>query len=75
MERSTQLEIIESHKEWDKFITEFQINSSVVIPVQCDDNKHPLSTDLCLLYVKLLGDVNDNLNEYVLPFRHTDARN
>ena len=75
MERSTQLEIIESHKEWDKFITEFQINSSVVIPVQCDDNKHPLSTDLCLLYVKLLGDVNDNLNEYVLPFRHTDAMN
>ncbi len=69
------MKIIESHKEWESFMKEFQINSSVVVPVQCDDNKHPLATNLCLIYIRLLGDVNDNTEEYILPFRHSDAIN
>ena len=64
--------IIESHEEWKKFIKEFGKYNSIVIPIQCDKNKHPLDTELCLLYVKLL---DDNLEEYVLPFRHSDAIN
>ena len=64
--------IIESHEEWKKFIKEFGKYNSIVIPIQCDKNKHPLDTELCLLYVKLL---DGNLEEYVLPFRHSDAIN
>ena len=64
--------IVESHKEWKRFIKEFQKYNSIVIPVQCDENKHPLDTELCLLYVKLL---DGGLEEYVLPFRHSDAIN
>ena len=40
--------------------------------MQCDENKHPKATNLCLLYVKML---DGDLNEYILPFRHTDAIN
>ena len=64
--------IVESHKEWENFIREFSKENSIVIPIQCDENKHPLDTKLCLLYVRLL---DGNLEEYVLPFRHSDAIN
>ena len=51
---------------------EFKISNSVVLPIQCDPNVHPIKTELCLLYVRLLdGDTK----EYVLPFRHSDAIN
>ena len=64
--------IVESHREWKKFIVEFRKQNSIVVPIQCDENKHPLDTNLCLLYVKLL---DGNIEEYVLPFRHSDAIN
>ena len=44
-----QLVIVESQKEWDEFYKDIQKQASVVVPVQCDDNKHPLATNLCLL--------------------------
>ena len=43
----------------------------MVVPIQCDDNKHPLATNLCLLYFVGL----DTTYEYILPFRHTDTKN
>ena len=64
--------IIESKKEWLSFIAEFEENNSIVIPIQCDENKHPMDTELCLLYVKSL---EYPLEEYILPFRHSDAIN
>jgi hypothetical protein len=72
MERSTQLVIVESHKEWEKFMIEFEECDSIVIPVQCDEYKHPLDTGVCLLYIRLL---DGNLEEYILPFQHTDTVN
>ena len=51
-------------------MAEFEENDSVVIPIQCDVNKHPIENDLCLLYVKILdGD------DYLLPFRHSESMN
>ena len=64
--------IVESHREWGKFIREFKKYNSIVIPIHCDENKHPIDTKLCLLYIKLL---DGDLEEYVLPFRHSDAIN
>ena len=64
--------IVETQKEWDGFLTKFKSESSVIVPVQCDDNKHPLATNLCLLYLRML---DDNTEEYILPFRHSDAIN
>ena len=64
--------IVESKKEWVSFISAFEENNSIVIPIQCDPNAHPMATELCLFYVKLL---DGSLEEYVLPFRHSDAIN
>ena len=64
--------IVESKKEWLSFIAEFEANNSIVIPIQCDENKHPMETEVCLFYIKLL---DGSLEEYVLPFRHSDAIN
>jgi len=66
------LVIVESTREWEKFITKFKMEDSVVLPIQCDDKLHPSESKLCLLYIRLL---NDNTDEYVLPFRHSDALN
>ena len=64
--------IVESRKEWLSFIADFEENNSIVIPIQCDENKHPMDTELCLFYIKLL---DYPLEEYILPFRHSDAIN
>tara|TARA_R100000656_G_scaffold121345_1_gene96250 strand:- start:63 stop:710 length:648 start_codon:yes stop_codon:yes gene_type:complete len=66
------LVIVENKKDWEKFMIEFEENNSIVIPIQCDENKHPMDTKLCLLYIKLL---DGELEEYILPFRHSDAIN
>ena len=65
------MKIVESQKEWNDFLDKFKSTSSLIVPVQCDDNKHPLATNLCLLYVVEL----DNTFEYILPFNHTDTIN
>ena len=64
--------IVESKKEWLSFIAEFEENNSIVIPIQCDPNSHPAATELCLFYVRML---DGDLEEYILPFRHSDAIN
>ena len=62
--------IIETKLEFDSFLEKYQNSSCILIPILCDVNKHPLENSLCLLYVKLLdGD------EYLLPFRHSEALN
>ena len=53
-------------------MVEFGKDNSIVIPIACDKNKHPMDTNLCLLYVKML---DGSLEEYILPFRHSDAIN
>ena len=65
------MEIIESQKEWERFLERYKTQNYIAVPVQCDDNKHPQATNLCLLY--LLG-LEDTL-EFILPFRHTDTDN
>jgi len=62
--------IIETKLEFDSFLEKYQDSSCILIPILCDVNKHPLENSLCLLYVKILdGD------EYLLPFRHSEALN
>ena len=63
--------IVESADEWGGFKKVFKKENSIILPVQCDESKHPIDSKLCLLYVKFL----DSLREYILPFRHSDAIN
>ena len=64
--------IVETSKEFGKFAKTFNKFDSIVIPIECDFNKHPKDTRLCLLYVKTMS--NDS-KEYILPFRHSDTLN
>ena len=64
--------IVETSKEFGKFGKTFNKFDSIVIPIECDFNKHPKDTRLCLLYVKTMS--NDS-KEYIQPFRHSDTIN
>ena len=66
------MEIVESNDEWNGFKKIFNKESSILLPVQCDESKHPMDSKLCILYVIFL---TDDLEEYILPFRHSDAVN
>ena len=60
--------IIETKKQFNKFIKKYNESDSIIIPILVDENLHPLNTTLSLLYVKLIGD-----NDYILSFDHTEA--
>ena len=64
--------IVENKKEFAEFAKVFSKFGSIVIPIECDYNKHPKDTKLCLMYVRILFDMR---KEYILPFRHSDALN
>jgi hypothetical protein len=60
--------IVESDKEVGEFLQLWNTESSVVIPIWVDLDKHPLNNELAFLYVKFGG------SEYVIPFNHTDCK-
>ena len=69
---SYKLVIVETSKEFRNFAKVFNELDSIVIPIECDFNKHPKDTKLCLLYIKT---ISEDSKEYILPFRHSDALN
>ena len=64
--------IVETDKEYRKFARVFSKVDSIIIPIECDFNKHPKDTKLCILYVKT---IDKDSKEYILPFRHSDTLN
>jgi|TARA_R100000030_G_scaffold94488_1_gene81344 hypothetical protein len=66
------LVVVETDKEFESFAKSFSEFDSIVIPIECDFNKHPKDTNLCLLFVKT---ISENSKEFILPFRHADALN
>jgi hypothetical protein len=62
--------IIENNEQLDSFLKTYSKKDSIVLPTLSDDKKHPMDTDICLLYVQFLdGD------EFILPFNHSEALN
>ncbi len=55
--------IIENNKDLKKFLKEYKSKDSIIIPISSDERKHPLDTDVCLLYVHTFDE------EYILPLR------
>ena len=64
--------IVETKKEFAKFAKVFNKFDSIAIPIECDFNKHPIDTRLCILYIKTMSK---DSKEYILPFRHSDTTN
>ena len=62
--------IVENKKQLKEFLKLYNSEDSILVPIPQDSNKHPVSDELSLLYVKLF-----NGNEYILPFNHSETLN
>ena len=62
--------LVENKKQLKKFINKYKSEDSILIPISCDSNKHPVDDKLSLLYVQLL-----NGEEFILPFDHSETLN
>ena len=62
--------IVENKIQLSNFIEGYSTEDSIVIPIFCDDNKHPVDTDISLLYVQLMSG-----KEFLLPFNHSETLN
>ena len=62
------MEIIEKKSQLKRFIKHYKSEDCIIVPVSCDDNKHPMNDSLSLLYVKLLSG-----KEFILPFNHSET--
>ena len=62
--------IVENKIQLSNFIEGYNTEDSIVIPIFCDDNKHPVDTDISLLYVQLMSG-----KEFILPFNHSETLN
>ena len=60
--------IVESYKEVGEFLQLWNTESSVVVPIWVDLDKHPLNNQLAFLYIKF------GASGYVIPFNHTDCK-
>ena len=62
--------IIENKNQLSDFLKGYNSQDSIIIPIQNDENKHPIDDSICLLYIQLMdGD------EYVLPINHSETLN
>jgi len=62
--------IVENKKQLKEFIKKYKSEDSILIPVFCDDNKHPIETEISVLYVMFMDE-----QEYILPFNHSETLN
>jgi hypothetical protein len=61
--------IVESQKEIDGFLNQWETQISLVIPIWADLECHPMNTHLAFLYVRFSDGV------YIIPFDHNDCEN
>ena len=62
--------IVENKKQLKEFIKKYKSEDSILIPVFCDDNKHPIETEISVLYVQFMDE-----QEYILPVNHSETLN
>jgi hypothetical protein len=60
--------IVESQKEVEEFLNLWNTQSSIIIPIWSDLDKHPIHNELSFLYVRF-GD-----SDFVVPFKHIDCQ-
>lgn len=61
--------IVERPEQFLSFLKKFQAQSSIVIPVLSDSQKHPIVNTISILYISFPD------GDYVLPFDHHDCQN
>tara|TARA_R110002020_G_scaffold86040_1_gene212220 strand:- start:2655 stop:3929 length:1275 start_codon:yes stop_codon:yes gene_type:complete len=62
--------LVETKKQVQEFEQIYKTEDCIIIPIQCDSNKHSVNDELSLLYVQTWGG-----NEFILPFNHSETLN
>ena len=62
--------ILENSTNLESFHELYQKQDSILIPISSDENKHPVDTDICLLYIQMMSG-----EEFILPFNHSESLN
>ena len=60
--------IVENSVQLEEFKRTYDREDCILIPIQCDDNKHSVNDELSLLYVQMWGG-----KEFLLPFNHSET--
>lgn len=70
------MNIVESAKEVETFMFYWNGEPSLVIPIWCDLQKHPMNTEISFLYVRFRdgeSDQGDVKMDFIIPFNHNDC--
>jgi hypothetical protein len=59
--------IVENQQEKDNFLTYWDNNESIVIPIWEDLERHPMNNGLSFLYVQILD------MDFIIPYNHNDC--
>ena len=62
--------LVENKKQVQEFEQIYKTEDCIIIPKQCDSNKHSVNDELSLLYVQTWGG-----KEFILPFNHSETLN
>ena len=62
--------IVENNEQLSSFLKIYLKEDSILIPIQSDEHKHPVDTDICLLYVQMMSG-----KEYILSYNHSESLN
>jgi len=62
--------IVENSVQLEEFKRIYDSEDCIVVPIQCNTNKHSVNDELSLLYVQLWGG-----KEFILPFNHSETLN
>ena len=62
--------LVETKKQVQEFEQIYKTEDCIIIPIQCDSNKHSVNDELSLLYVQTWGGT-----EFILPFNHSETLN
>jgi hypothetical protein len=60
--------IVESNKEKEEFIKRWESEPSIVIPIWCDLDKHPMNNELSFLFVRV------GKTDFILIYNHIDGK-
>ena len=60
--------VVESNKEREHFMQMWENNPSIVVPIWCDLEKHPMNNELAFLFVRLVN------TDFILIYNHIDGK-
>ena len=60
--------VVESNKEKEEFIKRWESEPSIVVPIWCDLEKHPMNNELSFLFVRM-GNT-----DFILIYNHIDGK-